>query len=88
MTPPPEAVPEAAPAAAPIARPVVLAPGVTRDFLLHHRLCPVEWADDGALVIATAPESLRIGIDELAFAYNCRATTRETQDSEVVRSIE
>src|SRR4051812_42998268 len=84
MTPPSEVVP----AAVPNARPVALAPGVTRDYLLHHRLCPVEWADDGALVIAAAPEALRIGLDELAFAYSCHAITRETADADVVRHIE
>jgi len=84
MTPPSETVP----AALPNARPVVLAPGVTRDFLLHHHLCPIEWADDGTLVIAAAPESIRIGLDELAFAYGCRATARDSSDAEVLRHIE
>lgn len=76
------------PTAVSVGRPVVLAPGVTRDFLLHHRLCPIEWSDDGSLLIAAAPEAIRVGMDEIAFAYSCHATTRDTSDADVVRHIE
>ena len=84
MTP----TPEAASTAAQSARPVALAPGLTRDFLLHHRICPVEWTDDGTLVVASAPAALPGGLEELAFAYACRAIARETADADVVRHIE
>src|SRR5215213_5584841 len=83
MTPSPETS-----AAAPAARPVALAPGLTRDFLLHHRICPVEWADDGTLLVASAPAALPGGLEELAFVYACRAIPRETADADVVRHIE
>ncbi|HEX7980449.1 MAG TPA: GspE/PulE family protein [Gemmatimonadaceae bacterium] len=71
-----------------VPRAVVLAPGLTRDFLLHHRICPVEWADDGTLVVASAPAALPGGIEELAFAYACPAIARDTPDADVVRHIE
>lgn len=69
-------------------RPVVLAQGLTRDFLLHHRICPVEWTDDGALVVATAPNAILIGLDELAYIYASSTSTRETPEAEVARHIE
>jgi general secretion pathway protein E len=71
-----------------VARQVTLAPGLTRDFLLHHRLCPVEWADETTLLVATAPDALPGGLEELAFAYACRAIARATPDDDVVRRIE
>jgi hypothetical protein len=37
---------------------LTLAPGLTREFLLHHRICPRALADDGTLTIAVAPDAL------------------------------
>src|SRR5256885_9259316 len=50
--------------------PLTLAPGLTREFLLHHRICPKALADSGAVVIAATADAYAGGIDEVAYAYN------------------
>ncbi|MEO7455566.1 MAG: GspE/PulE family protein [Gemmatimonadaceae bacterium] len=77
--------------AAPVAiasRSVVLAQGLTRDFLLHHRLCPIEWSGENELIVATAPSALLTGLDELAYVYGSSVATREMSESEVSRCVE
>src|SRR5690348_7625019 len=47
-----------------------LAAGVSREYLLHHRVCPRILAADGSLVVATAPDAiLPTALDDLAIAY-------------------
>jgi general secretion pathway protein E len=46
-----------------------LAPGVSREFLLHHRICPTQLLPDGAITVATEPSSLLEGLDDLSVAY-------------------
>jgi type II secretory ATPase GspE/PulE/Tfp pilus assembly ATPase PilB-like protein len=70
------------------AAPLTLAPGVTRDYLLHHRLCPKALRADGSLVVAATDDALLGGIDDIAFAYRL-PVRRETVDrSELERLIE
>ena len=38
--------------------PLQLAPGISREYLNHHRVCPLRLTDDGAVVIAVVPESV------------------------------
>ena len=46
-------------------RTIDLAPGVTRAYLLLHRVCPKAYADDGTLVLGAAPCVLRThAVDE------------------------
>lgn len=49
--------------------PVGLAEGVTRSFLLHHRICPIGIGGDGALRVAVEPDSRLEGLDDLSVAY-------------------
>src|SRR6185437_7892298 len=52
---------------------VGLANGVSREYLLYHRVCPRSITDDGALVVATAPDALvPEALDDLAIAYRRR----------------
>jgi len=67
---------------------LALAPGLTRDFLLHHRLCPKAIDDRGRLVIATAPNALLGAVDDLAFAYRLPAATEATSDDAIERLVE
>src|SRR5690606_3861375 len=48
---------------------VPLAPGITREFLLHHRVCPVRFDATGSLEVAVEDESVLDGLDDLAIAY-------------------
>ena len=53
---------------------LMLANGLTRDYLLHHRVCPKTVSDDGSLVIAVTEGSFLGGADDVAFAYRRSAT--------------
>ncbi len=68
--------------------PIPLAPGLSRAFLLHHRVCPAATDADGALVVAVGPSAAHGALDDLAAAYACDVHTREVSDSELERLIE
>jgi len=65
-----------------------LAEGLSREFLFHHRLCPREFDGAGVLVVSAAPGALLDGVDEVAFAYGCRAVAQPAPAEEVERLIE
>ena len=67
---------------------ITLAEGVTREFLLHHRVCPMEIGVGGTLVVATAEGALLDALDELAFAYARSVQARPAPAAEVERLIE
>ncbi|MGH7334190.1 MAG: GspE/PulE family protein [Candidatus Rokuibacteriota bacterium] len=56
----------------PDAPPISLPDRVSRDFLLHHRICPTAILPDGALAVAVTEESLLGGLDDLSVAYDRR----------------
>jgi len=72
----------------PTAPPLTLASGLTRDFLLHHRICPRAMGDDGMLVVAMADDALRSGVDDLALAYRLPVRLETVAQSDVERLIE
>lgn len=49
--------------------PVKLSDRVSREFLLHHRLCPLGALADGSLMVAVTQGSLMAGLDDLSVAY-------------------
>lgn len=49
--------------------PVSLSSRVSREFLLHHRVCPLGALPDGALTVAVTSGSLMAGLDDLSLAY-------------------
>ena len=65
-----------------------LAEGLSREFLLHHRLCPTERRDDGTIVVAVAPDAVRNALDEVAFVYRAPVVVEEVKGDEVDRLIE
>src|SRR5689334_16407465 len=70
------------------AAPFVLADGLSREFLLHHRLCPKERRDDGTIVVAVAPDAARDALDDIAFVYRAEVAAEETRADEVDLLIE
>jgi general secretion pathway protein E len=65
-----------------------LAEGLTREFLLHHRLCPKEKSPDGGIVVAVTSHSLLDALDEIACAYHCPISTETVSPRELERLIE
>jgi len=65
-----------------------LAEGLSRDFLLHHRLCPWHVTAAGTLVVAADEASILDGADELAFAYGRRVEVERTTPDELDRLVE
>jgi general secretion pathway protein E len=67
---------------------VALASGVSREYLLYHRVCPQLITGDGSLVVATAPDAIvPDALDDLAIAYRRRVVAQETPRHEVERLI-
>ncbi len=73
---------------APTSTPLTLAAGLSRDFLLHHRVCPRAIADDGSVIVAAAPDAFTSGIEDVAFAYGRRPTIETVAREELDRLIE
>ena len=67
---------------------VSLAEGLSRDYLLHHRVCPRAIAPDGTLLVAIAPEAILDALDDLSLAYRRPITTATTSQQEVEQLIE
>jgi general secretion pathway protein E len=65
-----------------------LAEGLSRDFLLHHRLCPGRVAEAGELIVAVAPDARLDALDEVAFAYGRTVVPEAAPFEEVERLIE
>ncbi|MGH7622156.1 MAG: GspE/PulE family protein, partial [Gemmatimonadaceae bacterium] len=67
---------------------MTLADSISREYLVHHRVCPKAFAPDGAIVVAVAPNAHLDALDDIAFAYQRAVTTEPTPDDEVERLIE
>src|SRR5947207_9359422 len=65
-----------------------LASGLTREYLLHHRLCPKEISPEGQLVLAATPDALRGGSADIAYAYRLPVRFETVERSELERLIE
>ncbi|HXC25162.1 MAG TPA: GspE/PulE family protein [Gemmatimonadaceae bacterium] len=68
--------------------PIRLLPSVSRDYLLHHGVCPTNWSESGALIVAARPDAFREALDELALAYACPVMAEEASADNVTRLIE
>lgn len=69
-------------------RTLVLAPGLTRDYLLHHRLCPKAITAEGVLVVAATADALRGGADDISYAYRLAVAYEAVERAELERLIE
>jgi type II secretory ATPase GspE/PulE/Tfp pilus assembly ATPase PilB-like protein len=67
---------------------LALADGLSREYLLHHRLCPRAWAPDGNLVVAAAPDALLDGLDDIAFAYGKSVSVETVESADLEQLIE
>ncbi len=67
---------------------LTLASGLSRDYLLHHRVCPWRVADDGTLIVATAPGALLDALDDISSVYQRPVRPEEAAAAEVERLIE
>jgi type II secretory ATPase GspE/PulE/Tfp pilus assembly ATPase PilB-like protein len=65
-----------------------LAEGLSREYLLHHRVCPRAFGDDGALLVATAPDAQLDALDDIAVAYHCKVAAEPATADELERLIE
>jgi hypothetical protein len=67
---------------------LALAPGLTRDYLLHHRLCPKSIRGDGVLIVAATGDALRRGTEDIAHAYRLPIACETVERAELERLIE
>lgn len=65
-----------------------LAKGISRDYLLHHRLCPWRVDSGGALQVALGSTPLREALPEISCAYDLPVVTHDVSDSQLDRLIE
>src|SRR5260221_11683710 len=65
-----------------------LAEGLTRDYLLHHRLCPIGERSDGTILVGAAPNAILDGLHDIAFAYRVDVASQEIPQEELERQIE
>ena len=78
------------------AQPAVLplGDGLTREYLVHHRVCPRHRRDDGAIVLAAAPEAiaddllLQDAVADIGWVYRADVVTEPATWDEVERLIE
>jgi general secretion pathway protein E len=67
---------------------LLLANGVSKAYLLHHRVCPIAINDEGALIVATAPDALLPeALDDLGIAYRRPVVADGKPKHEVERLI-
>jgi general secretion pathway protein E len=66
--------------------PLTLAAGLTREYLIHHRLCPKTVGPGETLVVAGTADALLGGIDDIAFAYR-RPVIRETVERQELEQL-
>jgi general secretion pathway protein E len=67
---------------------IVLADGLTREFLVHHGCCPARRAPDGSIVVAVAPNAAREALDDISLAYQRAVVAEDATQAEVERLIE
>ncbi len=71
------------------AKPVPIPDRVSREFLVHHQICPVGLLQDGKLAVAITERSLLDALDDLSIAYEREVvpelTTPEDLDMRIAR---
>ena len=66
-----------------------LADGLSREYLLHHRVCPLRLEEDGRVIVAAAPDALlEDALDDISVAYRRSAVAEEHPSEEIERLIE
>src|SRR5687767_12198408 len=76
---------------------VPLGEGLTRAYLLHHRVCPVRFddnlggtsgAEQQALVVAVAPDADLHSLNDISIVYDSPVTTTDASNADIERLIE
>lgn len=66
-----------------------LASSVSRDFLLHNRVCPVRFTGNGSVLVLAAPgSSVSVAVEDLSAIYQCSVEIEDTTWEIVERAIE
>lgn len=73
---------------APVADVAPLASGLTKEFLLHHRVCPIGLDEQGRLNVAVGPDALGCGLEDLSFIYRAQIEEYPVNAPELVSLIE
>jgi general secretion pathway protein E len=77
--------------APPAAKPVPLVDRISREFLVHHQVCPVGLLEDGGLAVAITEHSLLDGLDDLSITYERpvvpELTTPQDLDMRIARLV-
>lgn len=68
--------------------PLQLADGLTRGYLLHHRVCPKEIIGDGILIVAATEDAILAGVEDVAFVYQLPFVIENVGREELERLIE
>jgi general secretion pathway protein E len=68
--------------------PLALSGGLSREYLLHHRACPVAMQGDGSILVAVAAPYIESALDDIAVAYGRDTSVREVSADELHRLIE
>lgn len=68
--------------------PLILAEGLSREFLLHHGACPMRFEDDGTLVVGVTPGLHRAVLDDLATLYGRPVETTEVSLPDLEQAVE
>jgi type II secretory ATPase GspE/PulE/Tfp pilus assembly ATPase PilB-like protein len=67
----------------------VVSPALSREYLLHHRLCPREFPREGFVLVIAAPDALLDdALDDLRLVYGREVEIEEASFDEVQRLIE
>jgi general secretion pathway protein E len=68
---------------------LTIAAGLSREYLLHHRVCPSRFAEDGTLVLAATPDALLDdAVDDIADCYRCDVVVEPATQDQVERLVE
>lgn len=65
-----------------------LAEGLSREFLLHHRCCPMERTSDGVVLVAVSPGAAIEALDDIGIAYRSAISTQDVTLEELERLVE
>jgi general secretion pathway protein E len=72
----------------PAPSPLSLSQELTREFLVHHRVCPLRMESDGTLIVGMATDGSADAIQEVGSAYGCRARAEEMEWPDLDRAID
>lgn len=62
--------------------PFLLPTGLSKEFLAHHRICPIETLNDGSLAVGVTQGSLMAGLDDLSLSSGRPVVARTISERE------